>query len=110
MRKMLIAVWAAAAAVQWAPAWSANAASAPLVAASRACDACPEMVSIPGGEFMMGTPAGDSERGDSELPQRVVRVKPFALGKTEVTVAEWRGVSPAPRRPHPAHTHGHAAR
>jgi formylglycine-generating enzyme required for sulfatase activity len=90
MRKMLIAVWAAAAAVQWAPAWSADAASAPLVAASRDCDACPEMVSIPGGEFMMGTPAGDSERGDNELPQRVVRVKPFALGKTEVTVAQWR--------------------
>lgn len=90
MHKMLIAVWAAAAAFQAAPAWSADAASAPSAATSRACDACPEMVSIPGGEFMMGSPAGDSERGDNELPQRAVRVKPFALGKTEVTVAEWR--------------------
>ena len=80
MRKMLIAVWAVAAAVYCVPAWSADAASAPPVAASRACDACPEMVSIPGGEFMMGTAAGDSERGDNELPQRLVRVKPFALG------------------------------
>ena len=48
------------------------------------------MVSIPGGELMMGTPAGDSERDDDELPQRLVRLKPFALGKTEVTVAQWR--------------------
>ena len=90
MHKMLIAVWASAAAVHWAPAWPADAASAPLDAASRDCVACPEMVSIPGGEFMMGTPAGDSERDDDELPQRLVRVKPFALGKTEVTVAQWR--------------------
>ncbi len=87
---MLIAGWAAAAAVQWTPAWAADAAPAPLAAASPACDACPEMVSIPGGEFMMGSPAGDSERGDNELPQRLMRVKPFALGKTEVTVAQWR--------------------
>jgi len=90
VHKMLIAVWAAAAAVQCALAWSADAASAPAFTASRDCDICPEMVSIPGGEFMMGTPAGDSEGGDNEHPQRVVRVKPFALGKTEVTLAQWR--------------------
>lgn len=90
MRKMLIAVWAAAAAIQSAPACSADALSAPPVAASRDCDVCPDMVSIPGGEFMMGSPAGDSEAGDSERPQRLVRVKTFALGKTEVTVAQWR--------------------
>jgi len=47
-------------------------------------------VSIAGGDFTMGAPAGDAEGGDSERPQRVVRVKPFALGKTEVTVAQWR--------------------
>ena len=90
MRKMLIAVWAATAAVQCALAWSADTASAPVLAVSRDCDVCPEMVSIPGGQFMMGTPAGDSEGGDNERPQRLVRVKPFALGKTEVTVAQWR--------------------
>ena len=90
MRKGLIAAWAAAAALHGGPAWSAEAASPQVDAASRACDACPEMVSISGGEFMMGTPAGDTERGDNELPQRSVRVKPFALGKTEVTVAQWR--------------------
>jgi len=87
---MLIAVWAAAAAFQWAPALSADAASAPSTAASRDCEACPEMVSIPGGEFLMGSPASESVRDDDGLPQRPVRAKPFALGKTEVTVAQWR--------------------
>ena len=90
MHKMLIAVWAAVAAAQWVPAWPADAASALPGAASRGCDACPEMVSIAGGEFMMGTPAGESERDNDEGPQRRVQVKPFALGKTEVTVAQWR--------------------
>jgi formylglycine-generating enzyme required for sulfatase activity len=90
MHKMLIAVWAVAAAAHWVPAWSTEAASAPVGAVSRDCEACPEMVSIPGGEFMMGTPASDSERDDDELAQRRVQVKPFALGKTEVTVAQWR--------------------
>jgi sulfatase modifying factor 1 len=87
MRKILIAVWAVAAVFQGAPACAADAAPA---AVSRGCDVCPEMVSLPGGEFMMGSAAGDPEQGDSELPQRLVRVKPFALGKTEVTVAQWR--------------------
>ena len=90
MHKMLIAAWALAAAVHCAPAWSTDAVSAPSGEASRDCDACPEMVSIPGGEFMMGSPAGESVRDDDEVPQRQVRVKPFALGKTEVTVAQWR--------------------
>jgi formylglycine-generating enzyme len=85
VHKMLIAVWALAAAVQWAPAWSASSGEV-----SRDCEACPEMVSIPGGEFMMGSAASETERDDDELPQRRVRVKPFALGKTEVTVAQWR--------------------
>ena len=38
----------------------------------------------------MGSPAGESDRDDDELPQRQVRVKPFALGKYEVTVARYR--------------------
>jgi formylglycine-generating enzyme required for sulfatase activity len=96
MHKLLIAVWALAAAVHMKPASSgqaaqaAEAASAPPGVSSGNCDACPEMVTIPGGEFLMGSPASDSERGNSEGPQRLVRVKPFALGKTEVTLAQWR--------------------
>lgn len=85
---MLIAMWAAAVAVEGAPAWAAEAPASG--AAPHDCVACPEMVSIPGGEFMMGSPADESGRGDDEGPQHRVRVKPFALGRTEVTVAQWR--------------------
>ncbi len=90
VHKLLIAVWAVAAALSCAPAWTADAASAPSGVPARGCEACPEMMPIPGGEFMMGSAAGESERDDDELPQRRVRVKPFAIGRTEVTVAQWR--------------------
>jgi formylglycine-generating enzyme required for sulfatase activity len=55
----------------------------------RDCPACPEMVVLPAGEFMMGSP--DSERGRSknEGPQRKVAVPAFAMGKHEVTFAQW---------------------
>src|SRR5690242_6042712 len=89
MNKLLITC-AALAALLCTPAWSADPASAPPAVTSRACAACPEMVAIPGGEFMMGSAANDSEKGDYEVPLHLVKVKPFALGKFEVTVAQWR--------------------
>ena len=50
------------------------------------CDFCPEMLLLPGGSFTMGSNAGDM----SERPaHRVTFEKGFALGKFEVTVAEW---------------------
>jgi formylglycine-generating enzyme required for sulfatase activity len=55
------------------------------------CPDCPRMVVIPAGEFTMGSPASDAERGGDEGPQRQVSIaQPFALGRTEVTVAEFR--------------------
>ena len=87
MNKICIAAWAAVAVIECQLAWSAEAAPAQ---ASRDCDVCQQMVSIAGGEFTMGSPDGDSDAGPSERPQRAVRVKPFALGRTEVTVAQWR--------------------
>ena len=46
------------------------------------------MVVLPSGEFMMGSPP--PERAKSEGPQRRVTIAcPFAVGKYEVTFAEW---------------------
>ena len=48
-----------------------------------------EMVPIPGGTFMMGSPAGEKGRKDDEGPQHPVAVKPFWMGKMEVTWDEY---------------------
>ena len=68
-----------------APAVSA----AQAVSSFRDCSDCPEMVSIPAGSFMMGSPEGESGRDKDEGPQRRVTVRAFAAGKYEVTWAEW---------------------
>ena len=48
------------------------------------------MVVIPAGAFTMGSPAGEEGRADDEGPQhRVTFAKPLALGKHELTFADW---------------------
>ena len=55
------------------------------------CADCPRMVVIPAGEFTLGSPASEAGRGLDEGPQRQVQIaQPFALGRSEVTVAEFR--------------------
>ncbi|MCI4664534.1 MAG: SUMF1/EgtB/PvdO family nonheme iron enzyme [Neomegalonema sp.] len=50
----------------------------------------PEMVVIPEGEFMMGSPTDEPERRDTESPQHLVRIADrFALGKYAVTRGEF---------------------
>jgi len=54
------------------------------------CDACPEMVVVPAGSFMMGSPAGEARRDAYEGPQHPVTIaRQFAVGKFEVTFTEW---------------------
>ena len=68
------------------------------------CDICPEMVPIPPGEFLMGSPepsgkkcdptvsfnSADELRQPNEGPQHKVTIGyKFALGKYEVTTGEW---------------------
>jgi formylglycine-generating enzyme required for sulfatase activity len=48
-------------------------------------DATIEMVPIPGGTFLMGSPDGEAGRGADESPLHEVTVKPFWMGKFEVT-------------------------
>jgi formylglycine-generating enzyme required for sulfatase activity len=49
------------------------------------CPECPRMVGIPAGRFVMGSPAQEPGRFDSEGPQHVVTVKAFALAEEPVT-------------------------
>ena len=52
------------------------------------CPDCPEMVVIPSGTFMMGSSSPGAP--EYEKPQhRVTFDRPFAIGKYEVTQAEW---------------------
>jgi formylglycine-generating enzyme required for sulfatase activity len=55
----------------------------------RECENCPEMVVVPAGSFTMGSPPGE-DRNTDEGPQHVVTIsKPFAVGKTHVTVDQF---------------------
>ena len=53
------------------------------------CADCPAMVVVPAGRFRMGSPSGESRRGDDEGPVHQVRIGRFALGKYEVTKGEF---------------------
>ena len=54
------------------------------------CDTCPKMVTVPPGNFLMGSPASENKRRDNEGPQHQVTISnPFAVGKFEVTFREW---------------------
>ena len=52
------------------------------------CPECPEMVVIPAGTFLMGS-AGSSAPEYEKPQHRVTFDRPFAIGKYEVTQAEW---------------------
>ena len=54
-----------------------------------------DMVSIPGGSFLMGSPLGEGY--GKEKPQHQVTVQPFFMGKFPVTQAQWRTVAAMPR-------------
>ena len=56
----------------------------------RDCADCPEMVVIPAGEFLMGSPRSEDHRDNDESPQHRVTIAPrFAVGVYEVTIGEW---------------------
>ena len=56
----------------------------------RDCEACPELVVVPSGSFMMGSPDSEWGRFNNEGPQRQVTIsEPFAVGVYEVTFGEW---------------------
>jgi formylglycine-generating enzyme required for sulfatase activity len=48
-----------------------------------------DMVAIPAGRFLMGSPPGETGRKDDEGPQHPVDIRPFWMGKCEVTWDEF---------------------
>jgi len=68
----------------------------------RDCPNCPEMVVIPSGRFIIGSP--DNEAGRSldpplEGPQTLVHIKQFAAGKFDITKEQWAAFVKATNRP-----------
>jgi len=56
----------------------------------RECDSCPEMVVVPKGSFIMGTPITEVDRYKGEDPlHRVGFARPFAVGRFTVSFDEW---------------------
>jgi sulfatase modifying factor 1 len=49
-----------------------------------------EMVPIPGGTFMLGSPESEEGRSQDEGPQIEIQVPPFWIGRTEVTWDEFQ--------------------
>lgn len=53
-------------------------------------DVCPELVVVPAGEFMMGSPPSEEGRDSAEGPVRKVSIqRPFAVAKYSVTRGEF---------------------
>ena len=50
---------------------------------------CSQYVTIPAGDFTMGTPASEACRGSDEVEHQVSISHPFLMKATEVTQAEW---------------------
>ena len=56
-----------------------------------------EMVMIPSGSFIMGSPETEEGSIDDERPQHQVTIKAFCLGKYQVTQAQWKAVAAFPQ-------------
>lgn len=67
----------------------------------RDCEACPEMVVVPAGLYLMG-----SDKYKSEKPKRLIRFrKAFAIGRFETTHDEWQACLDAAGCKHKPHDH-----
>lgn len=62
----------------------------PLLETFSECAGCPDMVRLPGGTYVMGSPESEEGRDEDEGPQIEVTIDGFAMARTEVTYAQWR--------------------
>lgn len=56
-----------------------------------------DMILIPAGTFLMGSPADELERSDDEGPQHAVSVPTFFMGRYPITQAQWQVVAGFPQ-------------
>lgn len=68
---------------------AAEAEMKPYTEAIPGSDVAFDMVPVPGGEFLMGSPEDEADRDECEGPQRQVKIAPFWMGKCEVTWDEY---------------------
>jgi formylglycine-generating enzyme required for sulfatase activity len=78
------AVAPAAAPAAAAPSPTAKTPAAPAAKVAM-CKDCPEMVAIPAGSFMMGSPDDEDDRREQEGPQTKMTIRAFEMGKYPVT-------------------------
>ena len=55
------------------------------------------MVSIPQGEFWMGSPESEEGRYEDESPQHLVKVPAFFMSQTPITQAQWKAIASLPQ-------------
>ena len=91
MRKacLLIAVLTALCLI---PSWAISAESDETPPARIKNELGMELVLIPAGSFMMGSPGHEPHRQGSEAVHKVTISKPFYIQTTEVTLAQWREI------------------
>lgn len=53
------------------------------------CHDCPDMVQLPAGRFVMGSPPDEAGRFGNETPHVVEIAAPFAISRSDVTFDEW---------------------
>ncbi|ELS03186.1 hypothetical protein Xen7305DRAFT_00029060 [Xenococcus sp. PCC 7305] len=51
-----------------------------------------DLIGIPGGKYLMGSPKDEPERASDEGPQHQVTIRPFLMGKYPVTQAQWQAI------------------
>jgi len=56
-----------------------------------------EMVSIPGGTFMMGAAQNEANASSDEYPQHPVNIAAFSMAKYPITQAQWEAVLALPK-------------
>jgi len=56
-----------------------------------------EMVGIPSGKLMMGSPESEQDRHDDESPEHEVTVGSFFIGKYPITQGQWKSIANTPK-------------